>query len=124
MLGTFFLSLSGLANRDYYIKDIIITITSFIGLIIYNYLTRIFFPKILITNLLMVLMKIGVWTHVVLPILVFLIIMLLEWNRYNVANNESDGYVPINYGMDFFEQQRGQGSNGQDPRNNNNAPRY
>lgn len=102
LLGSFFLAITDLGYREFRLKDVIIPIATFLGLILFNYLSQIFFPKELILNLLTILMKVTVWTHVALPIIAFGAIVLLEWNRYNADKDAADGYVPINTNMDFY----------------------
>lgn len=101
LLFTSFTTISRVAYKEFYVMDVILAIGTYLSLVLYNYLSMIYFANPLVLKLLMVLMKVGVWTHVILPIIAFGIILLLNLNSYNTSKNNSDNYAHINDNMDF-----------------------
>jgi hypothetical protein len=93
LLTTLFLTFVGTSTQKIYLVDVIMSIGVYIFLILYKYLSTIFFPYHVIDTLLTVLMKVGVWTHVFIPLVLFFIFLILNYRRYISETRNSDGYI-------------------------------
>jgi hypothetical protein len=101
LLFTAFNSISRVAFKEFYLVDVIISIGLYLVLVIYNYLSTIYFPNELVAKILFILMKIGVWTHVFIPLVAFFIVLVLNWRTYNTEKDNLDNYAPMNTNLDW-----------------------
>lgn len=103
LLFTIFNSLARVAYKEFYLVDVIISIGLYLIVVIYNYLSTIYFPNELVAKIMMVLMKVGVWTHVFIPLVAFFIVLALNYRTYGNEKGNSDNYAPMNANMDYSQ---------------------
>jgi hypothetical protein len=89
---TFFIIVTKTALKELYLIDVLASIGAFISLISYNYLSTIYFANALVSSFTMILMKVCVWTHVYIPLIIFFIFIILNYRKFVGMRDNSDGY--------------------------------
>jgi hypothetical protein len=103
LLFSAFGSITRVAFKEFYLVDVIISIGLYLVLVIYNYLTTIYFPNELVAKVLNIFMQVGVWTHIFIPLVAFFIVLVLNWRTYANEKNNHDNYAPMNTDLDFMQ---------------------
>jgi hypothetical protein len=101
LLFTMFSTISRVAFKEFYLLDVIISIGLYIGLVIYNFLANYYLQIEWLLNFTRILMQVGVWTHVMIPLVAFFIVLVLNWRTYNTEKDNLDNYAPMNTNLDW-----------------------